>query len=57
LLRQRERFRRGCDPLRIPFYAAAQDITDGEAQVLRVRQRIEGVVVGGYTVVLTGRRP
>jgi hypothetical protein len=53
LLRPRERFRRGCDPLRIPFYAALPDVGEQEAQVLRVRQRIEGVLVGGYTVVLT----
>jgi hypothetical protein len=55
LLQQQARFLRGCDPLHAPFYAAITDIQRDEAQVLRVRQRIDGVLVGGYTVVLTGR--
>src|SRR5262249_55563244 len=56
LLRQRERFHRGCDGLHIPLHAFAADLAADEAQVIRVRQRIDGVLVGGYTVVLVGRR-
>jgi hypothetical protein len=55
LLRPKERFRRGCDPLRIPFHASVPELKVGEAQVLRVRQRVDGDVVGGYTVVLARR--
>ena len=55
LLRRDQRFHRGCDPLTIAVHAAVQDLDDGEAQVLRVRQRIDGEVVGGYTIVLVGR--
>jgi hypothetical protein len=56
LLRQRERFHHGCDGLHIPLHAFAADLAADEAQVIRVRQRIDGVLVGGYTVVLVGRR-
>jgi hypothetical protein len=51
ILRDRERFDLGCDALQIGFHATA-DIGDGEAHVLRVRQRTDGILVGGYTVVL-----
>ena len=54
LLRQRERFHRGCDQLHIPLHAFIADIHADEAQVVRVRQRIDGELVGGYTVVLVG---
>jgi hypothetical protein len=56
LLRQRERFHRGCDQLHIPFHAFIADLGADEAQVVRVRQRIDGELVGGYTVVLVGHR-
>ncbi|MDQ1831489.1 hypothetical protein [Massilia scottii] len=46
---------RGCDRQAIPFHASIADIKRGEAQVLRVRQKIGGEIVGGYTVVLIGR--
>lgn len=52
LLKQRERFYRGCDPLNIPFHAAAQDLKPHEAQIVRIRQRIDDDVVGGYSVLL-----
>jgi hypothetical protein len=52
LLVQHDRFHRGCDPLQIVVHASVADLQDGEAHVLRVRQRVEGDVVGGYTVVL-----
>ncbi|HZT58308.1 MAG TPA: hypothetical protein VFA21_06715 [Pyrinomonadaceae bacterium] len=52
LLRPAERFHRGCDPLRIFFHASAQNLRAHQAQVLRVRQRVAGDVIGGYTVVL-----
>jgi hypothetical protein len=52
LLRPRERFHRGCDPLRIEFHASAQNLKSHEAQVLRIRQRIGSDVIGGYSVVL-----
>jgi hypothetical protein len=54
-LRPREVFRRGCDPLTIGLYARAAEVGAGEAQVVRIRQRIDGVLAGGYTVVLVGR--
>ena len=47
----RESFRLGCDPVQIGMHAAA-DLKKGEAHVVRVRQRVEGTLVGGYTVVL-----
>jgi hypothetical protein len=54
LLRPREKINRGCDKLFIPFHASIQNIKHGEAQVLRVRQRMGGEIIGGYTVVLIG---
>ena len=50
----RERFRRGCDPLELTLHASVADLEPSEAQVLRVRQRIDGELVGGYSVVLIG---
>jgi hypothetical protein len=52
LLRLRERFHRGCDPLRISFHATAQELLQHEAQVLRIRQKVGSDIVGGYSVVL-----
>jgi hypothetical protein len=46
-----ERFHLGCDPVQIGFHAAA-DLEQDEAYVVRVRQHVEGTLVGGYTVVL-----
>jgi hypothetical protein len=57
LLRPHTRFARGCDPLRVPLYALAADLRPGEAQVLRVRQRLDGTLIGGYTVAIVGPRP
>lgn len=57
LLQTRARFPRGCEPLRLPLHAYIDDIMPGEAQVLRVRQRLDGALVGGYTVVLLGPPP
>lgn len=51
LLRRRERFLLGCERVQISFHAAA-DLDTDQAHVVRVRQRTEGVLVGGYTVVL-----
>jgi hypothetical protein len=50
-LSDRESFRLGCDPVQIGMHASA-DLKKGEAHVVRVRQRVEGTLVGGYTVVL-----
>jgi hypothetical protein len=52
LLKPRERFHRGCCPLKISFYASATNLKPREAQVLRIRQRLGSEVVGGYSVVL-----
>lgn len=52
LLSQRERFYRGCDSLKIPFHAAVPDLKPHEAQVVRIRQRMDDQIVGGYSVVL-----
>lgn len=54
LLNSNERISRGCDPLTIGFHASTMDLQSKEAQVLRVRQRVNGEVVGGYSVVLIG---
>lgn len=54
-LSERERFHLGCDPARIGLHASA-DITAGEAHIVRVRQHVEGTLVGGYTVVLINGR-
>ncbi len=52
LLRPRERFERACCPLRVQFHASVSDLKHGEAQVLRLRQRVQGEILGGYSVVL-----
>ena len=54
LLNLMEKFERGCDPLQIGVHASIQNIAAHEAQVIRVRQRINGDVVGGYSLVLMG---
>ena len=54
LLNGVEKFERGCDPLQIGVHASIQNIGPKEAQVIRVRQRIDGDVVGGYSLVLMG---
>jgi hypothetical protein len=51
LLSKAEKFQLGCDRVQIGLHAAA-DLDTGEAHVIRVRQRVEGTLVGGYTVVL-----
>ena len=52
LLKPKERFHRGCDPLRIEFHASAQELKQHEAQVMRIRQKVGPDVVGGYSVIL-----
>lgn len=52
LLRPKERFERGCCPLRVHFHASIGEIKPGEAQVLRLRQHVQGEIIGGYSVVL-----
>lgn len=54
LLTQRERFRRGCDPLELTLHASIANLERNEAQVVRVRQHVDGEVAGGYSVVLVG---
>jgi len=55
LLRPHETVQRGCDPLAVQFHAGIGDMQPGEAQVLRIVQRMGGLPVGGYTVVLLGK--
>ena len=55
LLRPRERFERGCDPLTIGFHASVAHLEPGEALALRIQQKSQTRVLGGYTVVLMGR--
>jgi hypothetical protein len=50
-LSRREHFDLGCDPVQIGLHAAA-DLEHGQAHVVRVRQRLDGTLIGGYTVVL-----
>jgi hypothetical protein len=52
LLKSREKFHQGCCPLQINFHASIEDMKPHEAQVLRIRQRLAGEVIGGYSVVL-----
>lgn len=52
LLHHRERFHRTCEPLQIVLHASTQNVKHGEAHVLRVRQTLDGDVLGGYTVVI-----
>jgi hypothetical protein len=54
LLRPMERVARGCDPLSIPVHASVAELKANEAQVVRVRQRVNGDVIGGYSIVLIG---
>ncbi len=55
LLRARETVQRGCDPLTVQFHAGIADMQPGEAQLFRIRQRVNGALVGGYSVVLLGK--
>jgi hypothetical protein len=55
LLKDREVFHRGCDPLELTVHASVASLDANEAQVVRVRQKIDGEVVGGYSVVLIGQ--
>ncbi len=52
VLKARERFNQGCCPLKITFHAIANDLSAHQAQIVRIRQRVAGDVVGGYSVVL-----
>jgi hypothetical protein len=56
LLRGKETDERGCCPLQVHFHASIGHLRAKEAQVLRLRQRINGEVIGGYSVVLIGRQ-
>lgn len=47
-------FDRGCDPLSINLHASCDHMERNQAQVVRVRQRIGGELIGGYSVVLMG---
>jgi hypothetical protein len=55
ILRPVERFQKGCDRLQIAFHAGIKDIGPKQAQVLRIRQKVDGSVIGGYSVVLIGK--
>jgi hypothetical protein len=55
LLRTREHIQRGCEPLSVTFHASAENLTKRRAQVLRIRQKVAGEVVGGYTVLMINK--
>jgi hypothetical protein len=55
LLRTQERFYRGCEPLSVTFHASAENLEKKQAQVLRIRQKVAGDVVGGYTVLMINK--
>jgi hypothetical protein len=55
LLRTRERFQRGCEPLSVSFHASAENLDKKQAQVLRIRQKVAGEVIGGYTVLMVNK--
>jgi hypothetical protein len=52
VLSRKERFDRGCDPMRIAFHASIEHLDPGQAEVVRIRQKINGALIGGYSVVL-----
>lgn len=52
LLKQREKLSQGCCPLKVSFHAVADDLDPHQAQVIRLRQRVNGETVGGYSVIL-----
>ncbi len=56
LLSPRERFHLGCDRLEIALHASCKQLRRNEAQVVRVFERLDGHLVGGYSVVLIGRQ-
>jgi hypothetical protein len=55
LLHPTETFTAGCDPLQIQFHASAPKLKHNEGTVLRIRQRQNGDIIGGYTIVLYRR--
>jgi hypothetical protein len=55
LLRPGETFDRGCDPVSVGFHASVESLKPNEGYVVRIRQRVDDQVVGGYSVVLLGR--
>jgi hypothetical protein len=55
LLRPKEIVQRGCDPLSIQFHSGIDDMHPGEAEVVRIRQKMNGATIGGYTAVLIGK--
>jgi hypothetical protein len=54
LLARHERFHRGCDALELTLHASIADLKRNEAQVVRIRQHVDGEIAGGYSVVLVG---
>lgn len=55
LLRTQERIQRGCEPMSVSFHASAENLKKKEAQVLRIRQKVAGEIVGGYTVLMINK--
>lgn len=55
ILRPAVRFERRCDPVSVLFHAGVADLEAGQVNVVRVTQRIDGELTGGYTVVLLRR--
>jgi hypothetical protein len=39
----------------VTFHAVAENLEKHEAQVLRIRQKVAGEVVGGYTVLMINK--
>ncbi len=54
LLRSSETFDLGCEPAKVGFHASVETLKPGEGYVVRIRQRIDDQIVGGYSVVLLG---
>jgi hypothetical protein len=52
LLKPRESFHQGCDPLQIQFHASAADLSTGEAAVLQIQETIGDAMTGAHTVML-----
>lgn len=53
-LRRSEVVDRGCARADIGFHASVQSLTRGEGYVIRVRQHVEGRIVGGYSLAMLG---
>jgi hypothetical protein len=55
ILRKRVETERRCDELAVPFYVRVDGLDHGQCRVYRVIQRMDGRIVGGYTIIARRR--